>query len=112
MCCCRINTNVLLANFFSKLEDNKVATLNDLQSYFDFLSERFFVYVTSDFCVEKVRECVNEYPELYHIKKQGEDIVIEHGSLIPNLKYFNSIYNEATSFYIERMTSLFLSMKK
>lgn len=111
MCCCRINTDVLLANFFSKLEDNKVATLNDLRSYFNFLSERFFVYVTSDFCIEKVRECVNEYPELYQIKNQGEDIVIEHGCLIPNLEYFNAIYSDAVSSYIERMTSFFFSVK-
>lgn len=111
MCCCRINTDVLLANFFSKLEDNRIVTINDLRFYLDFLSERFFVYVTSDFCVEKVKECVSKYPELYQIKKHGEDIVIEHGSLIPNLEYFNAVYSDAISSYIERMTSYFFSMK-
>lgn len=110
MCCCRINTDVLMANFFAKLEDNRAITLNDLQSYLDFLSEEFFVYVYSDFCAEKVKECAEEYSELYQIKKLGEEFVIERGSLTPNLKYFNAIYSEAVSSHIERMTSYFFSM--
>lgn len=64
MCCNRINTDVLLANLFAVSPRRYTET--DIRSYLDFLTECFPTYVTSDYSPQRIRECVAQYPELYH----------------------------------------------
>lgn len=112
MCCCKINTDILMANFFSKLDSNKPVTLDDLKSYLEFMQERFFTYIASDFCSERVKSCAERYPELYEIKVSKNGIAIKSGRLRPNLKYFNSVYNTEVASYIERLTDNFFNINR
>lgn len=108
MCCCRVNTNILMANLFAKYDKPTGLSYNQIERFYNYMFENFYVYMPSDFCLEKIKECVREYTQLYTINKDGESIIVKRGELKPNLEYFNSIYSEANSKYIERLTSSFI----
>lgn len=108
MCCCRINTDVLLANLFAKKTNRNGVTIQILVSYLNFLAEHFPVYVTSDLCEERVSACTKRYKDLYYSTGSGDSLTIFSRDLTPNLKYFNSIYNKVVADYIERMTESFV----
>lgn len=108
MCCCRINTDILLANLFAKKTNKNGVTIQTIVSYLNFLVEHFPVYVASDLCEESVFACTKRYKDLYYSTGSGDSLTIFNGNLAPNLKYFNSIYNEDIADYIERMTESFI----
>ncbi|MCI9330807.1 MAG: hypothetical protein HFG05_01350 [Oscillibacter sp.] len=107
MCCNRINTDVLLANLFAVSPRRYTET--DIRSYLDFLTECFPTYVTSDYSPQRIRECVAQYPELYHATEQDGIMAVSPGELTPKLSYFNDIYPESISSYITRSTESFLN---
>lgn len=116
MCCNRINTDALMANLFAAScasEDHVPGefSLTSLGEYLDFLSERFPVYVASDFSRQAVDECIAEYPDLYQrIEGEGGELVVRSGRLCPNLAYFNATFSENISAYIHNMTKLYLDL--
>jgi len=116
MCCSRINTDVLLANLFAASGDFAGTrpvefSVASVREYFSFLSERFPVYVTSDFSLQAVNDCVEEYPELYQKCKDenGQTVIRSSGCKHPNLEFFNAPFSKDISTHISRMTKLFLS---
>lgn len=100
-----------MANLLAKNPDDSGVTLQILRDYLDFLIEHFPVYVSSDFCEDRVLDCVEKYPELYLRTGKGDNLVISSGELLPNLKYFNSIYSETVADYLERVTDSFVKNK-
>lgn len=64
MCCCIINTEVLLANLFAKLKGAEQVSLQTIESYLNFLVDCFPVYVISDFSAASVKRCAEKYPKL------------------------------------------------
>lgn len=115
MCCSRINTDALMANLFAASSENAEQapiefSVSALGDYLSFLSERFPVYVASDFSVQAVDECVEEYPELYQ-KDEGEDgqtVIRSPGLGRSDLEYFNASFSKDISTHISRMTQLYL----
>lgn len=107
MCCCRINTDVLLANLFSKFPGNLMVSLADLQVYLAYLSERFPTYVVSDCSLKAMRECVEAYPELYRAVERDGSFLIARGALSPKASYFNSQYPASIARYIGSLTDGF-----
>ncbi len=119
MCCNRINTDALMANLFAASdEDTGLAPLEfsvaSLREYFVFLSERFPVYVASDFSPQAVDDCVEAYPELYQMcqNEGGQTVIRLSGRKRPNLKFFNAPFSKDISTHISRMTKLFLNTEK
>lgn len=45
MCCCRINTEVLLSNLFAKSEKSATYTLDNLKDYLKFLAKGMPIYL-------------------------------------------------------------------
>jgi len=116
MCCNRINTDALMANLFAV--SGEIAeqvpmefSVSSLGDYLSFLSERFPVYVASDFSMQAVDECVEEYPELYQKceDKDGQTVIRSSGRELPNLAYFNASFSKDISTHISRMTKLYLN---
>jgi len=114
MCCNRVNTDVLMANLFAAMGNSDSAprevSVDTLRKYFRFLSERFPVYVASDFSEQAVEDCIEEHPELYQ-KIKGEDgqtVIRASGRKCPNLEFFNAPFSPDISTHIKRMTKLFL----
>ncbi len=119
MCCNRINTDALMANLFAASGEAAGPTplefsVASLREYFNFLSERFPVYVTSDFSPQAVDDCVEEYPELYQMceDENGQTVIRSSGCGRPNLEFFNAPFSKDISTHISRMTRLFLNVDK
>ena len=116
MCCNRINTDALMANLFAVSRESEDSPPEEfsftvLSEYLDFLSERFPVYVASDFSRQAIDECVAEYPDLYQrIENEGGELIVKSGSLCPNLEYFNASFSESISAFINNMTKIYLSL--
>ncbi len=106
--CCKVNTDVIMANLFAKKLDNDGVSIDTLKKYFEFLKEHFPVYLASDFSEYAIEYCVKVFPQLYRSDGKGVDLVIYHGEQIPNLRFFNCKYNEVVSKYIEDTTIMFL----
>lgn len=116
MCCNRIDTDALMANLFAvscESEDTHPEgfSFTVLRKYLDFLSERFPVYVASDFSRQAIDECVAEYPDLYQLAEvEGEELIVKSGNLCPNLEYFNASFSENISTFINNMTKMYLNL--
>ena len=116
MCCNRIDTDALMANLFAVSRESvepypEEFSFTALRKYLDFLSERFPVYVTSDFSRQAIDECVAEYPDLYQrAESEGGELIVKSGSLCPNLEYFNASFSESISTFINNMTKIYLSL--
>lgn len=110
MCCCRINSDVLLANFYAL--SPRSHTFEEISDYMSYLTERFPVYVATNFSLHSIKKCVESYPELYSMSDVNGEVIVHSGKLTPNLQYFNSIYNEAVSDYIIRCTKNFVESQK
>lgn len=103
MTCLRVNTDVLLANIFSI--HHHPLYVKDIQEYLNYLSEMFPTYISSDFCIEKIQATIKQYPELYKISEDDNgDKIISPNTLKPNLKFFNQVYSDVVSSYLERAT--------
>lgn len=109
MCCCEVNTDVLLANLFAKKKNGDGVTLNVLKDYLNFLSQWIPIYVTSNLCKEEIIICAEHYKELYELRDENGEIKIFPGKTSPKLSYFNNCYNKSIGEYIERLTDLFLN---
>lgn len=104
-CCCRIDTEQILANFFAKLNSDRDVTVQELENYLNYLSERFPIYVSSNLSQSSIQQCVEKYPRIYGFKEQNDHSITIHTSeLVPNLKYFNTCFSEAYASFIERTT--------
>lgn len=116
MCCNRIDTDSLMANLFAVSRKSGDAhleafSLTSLGKYLDFLSERFPVYVASDFSKQAVDECIAAYPDLYQrMEDETGELVVRSGKLCPNLDYFNASFSENISTFINNMTKLYLNL--
>lgn len=109
MCCCRINTEVLLANLFAKSEKSATYTLDNLKDYLKFLAKGMPIYLSTNFSKKEVLDCVEIYSDLYRIsKKEGETIIIHSGNEFPNLEFFNAAYPASMSEYIKKVTSAYV----
>lgn len=108
MCCCRVDTSVLLANLFAKLKRETEISEKTVQNYLDYLTEVIPTYVSSDFSRHALLCCVEEYPELYKIRESSEETLISAGELRPNLEFFNSKYSEPVARFIERLADSFV----
>jgi len=108
MCCCILETDVLLANFFAKYKGSKPVSFQTFCSYLDFLSHNIPTYVISNLSVPEVKRCAKQYPTLYKIEKINGKVFIACGEKVPKLSFFNSVYNNATASFIERLTEAFL----
>lgn len=49
-CCCRITTEVFMANIFAVLGKTRPLTFNELQAYVEHVRNVFYTYVPTDFC--------------------------------------------------------------
>lgn len=105
-CCCRINTEQILANFFAKFNSDREVSIAELGNYLDYLSERFPVYVTSDFSSSNVHWCTTRYPGIYTLCEHDDGTfgIKKTEGMIPNLKLFNDCFSEAYASFIERTT--------
>lgn len=82
-------------------------SITQLNEYFEFLSNQFPVYVVSNFSEQAIEDCVLKYPLYYRFADENNK-VIKSGETKPNLCYFNSIYSENISTYINRITQKFI----
>ena len=115
MCCIRIDTDVLLANFFAqKYPANKkfCASIDVLEDYLLFLSGMFSQYLATDFCEQKVEECIAKYPQLYRRLEANSVLLVVSGNLVPNLEYFNALYSDEVSKYIQKVTKVYLQSQR
>ena len=113
MCCSRLNTEVILANLIAAKGRSARFSMEDLESYVQFLSDSIPGYVTSDLCEERVLECAAEYPQLYqaHYTPEG-DLVVQAGKMCPCVDFFNSGYSREAAGHIREMSNLFLAAER
>ncbi len=110
MCCCRINTEVLMANLFAKSAKSATYTLDNLRGYLKFLSKGIPIYLSTNFSNKAVWDCVESYPDLYQISNNEDGtIVIRSGNKLPNLEFFNAAYPANMSEYIKEVTSVYVN---
>ncbi len=113
MCCCRINTEVLMANLFAESAKSATYTVDNLKCYLQFLSKGIPTYLSTNFSKKAVCDCVERYPKLYQISnKEDGTIIIRSGSEFPNLEYFNAAYPTNMSEYIKKVTSVYVANNK
>lgn len=119
MCCNRINTDTLMANLFAtsyKIYNSPskiVYSIEQLREYLQFLSDQFPVYVASNFSKEAVNECVHKYPLYYQLaEREDGEVIVRSGKEHPNLDYFNAIFSESISTYIDRITNMYVREMK
>lgn len=105
---CVIDTDVLLANLFDKLENVSRISFQTVRSYLKFLRVCFPVCIITDFSDKSIIRCAEKYPNLYQIRKINEEQFVVSGEKAPNLGYFNSIYSYAVASYLENSTVLFI----
>lgn len=120
MCCNRINTDTLMANLFVASYKQKhvdstskiMFSVEQLREYLQFLSDQFPVYVASNFSKEAVSECAHKYPLYYQLAEQDGELFVSSGKEHPNLDFFNAIFSQSVSTYINRITDIYLSEMK
>ena len=108
MCCCMIDTDVLLANLFSRYGGRREVPFGVIQLYLDYLQAQFPTYVTSDLSVRHVLDCAGAYPELYQVSGSGENLVVRMCSMRPKLDYFHARYPAHIADYMTRLTASFV----
>ncbi len=113
MCCCRIDTEVLMANLFAKSADTAAYTVDNLKCYVQFLAKEIPTYLSTNFSKTAVCNCVERYPNLYQMSSMEDGtIVIRSGNEFPNLEYFNAAYPSNMSEYIKKVTSVYVANNK
>ncbi len=107
MCCCIINTDVMISLLLVNLDDRSIKIpLSILDRFYKFLLENMPVYVPTDLNMDRVRDYVEEYPKLASL---NENNCICAGELRPRLEYFvDRQYNESMGSYIKRLASRFI----
>lgn len=110
MCCCRIDTDVLMANLFAESADNDVRyTMENMGDYLNFLSQKIPIYLSTNFSEETVFKCAQRFPKLYKFSKdENGTIIVESGNSRPNLEYFNASYSANVSDYIKKITRVYI----
>ena len=108
MCCLRVDTDVILAQLFAASKYPVSYTMEDIKKYFNFLSQKFPVYLTTNLCEDLVVSCTEEYPELYVLSNNGKEIVVKSGNFYPNLDYFMTMFQEGNKNYMKIVTESYL----
>lgn len=108
-CCCRVNTDIILANLLSKVKDKLSFTFSDIEGYYNYLAEEIPTYVVTDLSIDSVRDCVQKYPEIFDTDSNGNIIPGEYEI---NTNHFNTIYPESIASFIERTTKHYIETKK
>ncbi len=110
MTCLRINTKVLMANLFAEIKSkNSTVSNNDLKKLLCKLSTYSPVYIQSDFSINKIINCVENYPDLYqNITMENGIVIIQPGNKLPNLDFFNVSYPTDAINYIHGIVRQFV----
>jgi len=108
MCCCRINTDVIVSLLLANLDDpNAKISWDILDRFYKFLAENVPTYVPTDLSMERVRDYIDEYPKLASL---DSDNCIRRGELRPRLEYFvDRQYNESMGHFIKGLGSRFVN---
>lgn len=85
----RVRTEVLLSNLIAAHGKESLYSYEELQEIMKCWGDMIPGYVTSDFSMKKIRDCIDEYPRLFCWVEHNGQICVGAGEKKPNVEFFN-----------------------